>query len=152
MIRKFGIVLTVAVLSFALLVPAVPVGAEEMAKEGELKLYCVCEHHGPDWWTCYGVLSNGFNIGNHLCSHPNFSPGDLYGSRPERKKALMEIFEIEPDTLSIDILKIRSKEDIPEWWDRTNKDEFQAQFKDQYKRYAEILAEFNGEAKTEMEA
>ena len=37
MVRKFGSVLTVAVLSFALLVPAVPVGAEEMAKEGDLK-------------------------------------------------------------------------------------------------------------------
>jgi hypothetical protein len=37
MIKRFGIVLTVAVLSFVLLVPAVPVGAEEMAKEGELK-------------------------------------------------------------------------------------------------------------------
>jgi hypothetical protein len=37
MLRRFGIVLTVAALSFVLLVPAVPVGAEEMAKEGELK-------------------------------------------------------------------------------------------------------------------
>ena len=37
MIRKFGIVLTIAVLSLALIVPAVPAGAEEMAKEGDLK-------------------------------------------------------------------------------------------------------------------
>jgi len=37
MLRKYGSVLTVAVMVFALVLPVLPAAAEEMAKEGELK-------------------------------------------------------------------------------------------------------------------
>lgn len=43
----------------------------------------------PGWFHCVMIFSNGWVPFGHLCSHPNFAPGDLWIGRKER----MEIVE-----------------------------------------------------------
>ena len=65
-----------------------------------LKMFFVCDGD-RDWWTCFGVLSNGFCFGQHICSSPIFAPGDLYFRRSERIEGLKEIFNINPETVEV---------------------------------------------------
>lgn len=80
-----------------------------------MKGYFVCDGN-RDWWSCWGVLENGFCFGQHVCSHPNFAPGDLYYGRPERIAALKEVFGVGKDDLTFELIVVRSKEDVPTWW------------------------------------
>lgn len=43
------------------------------------------------WYTCTLIAENGMAIAQHVCSHPNFAPGDLWFARPERVEALRKI-------------------------------------------------------------
>lgn len=64
-----------------------------------MKIYFACRFDGPGWWYCVGILENGFKFASHLCTHPNFAPGDLYFNRPERIEALKELFGIDQSTV-----------------------------------------------------
>jgi hypothetical protein len=111
-----------------------------------LKMYFVCEDRGPQWFYSYGILSNGFCFGEHLCSHPDFAPGDLYFRRKERIAALREMFGLDPDTLQTEgslpeMFVIKTKADIPEWWGRlANTKEVQDELKPLYERYRALLS------------
>ncbi len=77
-----------------------------------MKMYFICSGE-KDWWSCHGVLSNGFFFGQHICSHPNFSPGDLYSNRTNRKNALKELFGIDEDTVERELIVVNKREDLP---------------------------------------
>jgi hypothetical protein len=101
------------------------------------KMYFVCEFQNADWYSCTGVLSNGFAFGGHVCSHPGYAPGDLYFTRKNRIDALKEIFGFEWDRSETETIVVRSKADIPEWW--MIHAELQEGLKEQYERYDSIL-------------
>lgn len=104
-----------------------------------MKMYFVCSGR-DDWWTCFGVLNNGFVFGSHVCSHPGFAKGDLYFTRSERIAALKEIFGIDETTIDHETLVVNRKSEEPSWWEGTvNNKELQESFKPQYDRYRELL-------------
>jgi len=102
-----------------------------------MKIYYVCENGGPEWFNSYGVLENGFCFGQHLCSHPNYAPGDLLLRRKNRLAALKEIFGVEPTDDNQEIIVVNSVADIPEWWN--SHEALQEVLKPQYERYAKMV-------------
>lgn len=106
-----------------------------------MKGYYVCSYGDPQWWTCYGVLENGFCFGQHLCTHPDFAPGDLFERRPERQKALEKVFGLSPSDIDFKLIVVKSNADIPTWWDEHDK--LQDALKPAYEHYGEILGHFN---------
>jgi len=104
-----------------------------------MKMYFVCEEQGPEWFYCYGVLENGFGFAQHVCSSPNFAPGDLYFTRSHRINALRELFGIEPKTVESETIVVRSKDDIPVWWESLAK--LQEGLKPQYERYKDLVGD-----------
>lgn len=100
------------------------------------KMYFVCDG-ADDWWMCYGVLSNGFCFGQHLCSHPGYAASDLYHRRTERKDALKEVFGFQWEPGEGETIVVRSMADIPAWW--ASHEGLQAGLKPQYDQYAALL-------------
>jgi hypothetical protein len=88
----------------------------------------------PEWWVCHGFLENGFNIGQHICSHPIYAPGDIWKNRPERQKAVKEIFG-DNEVTKIEVITIESLDDAPVPLRYQPEDKF----KDEYARYESIL-------------
>ncbi len=113
----------------------------EKTNGNDLQLYIVCEHRGTDNFCCYGILSNGFCFGTHLCSHPSFAPSDLYYRRTERISALESLFGVRFDQGDYIMHVIESKADIPEWWDAQA--ELQEGLKVKYEEYKTLLASLN---------
>lgn len=103
-----------------------------------MKVFFVCDGSG-DWWSCHGVLSNGFYFAQHLCSHPGFAPGDLLYTRSERLSALKELFGVTKETESETVV-VRNKNEIPAFWDAlvTNED-VQRDLATFYERYKKML-------------
>lgn len=59
-----------------------------------------------DWFDCVLVLENGWAPFGHLCSHPNFAPGDLWLGRPERMAAFKKMgieLVLQPITKDMDV-------------------------------------------------
>ena len=53
----------------------------------------------PQFYIAYLILENGMVCYEHLCSHPNFMPGDLWQGRPERHAEWERIgYELDLDT------------------------------------------------------
>ena len=50
-----------------------------------------CYAGKPGWYSCTMVLENGWAPFGHICSHPNFAPGDLFYGRPERMAIFKEM-------------------------------------------------------------
>lgn len=100
----------------------------------KLKMYIVCENRGPQWFYCYGFLSNGFCFGQHLCSHPSYAFGDLYAGREKRKITLKKLFGVDySDLPEIETTIVNSKDDVPKWWNEfSEKQESLKPFYDQY--------------------
>lgn len=48
-----------------------------MAEKIKLKAWFVYTGN-PGWFHCVMILENGFAPACHICSHPNFAPGDLH--------------------------------------------------------------------------
>lgn len=44
-----------------------------------------------DWWNCTLLCEDGWAPFGHLCSHPNYAPGDLWLGRPKRQQAIQEL-------------------------------------------------------------
>jgi hypothetical protein len=107
----------------------------------KLKMYFVCSG-SDDWWTCYGVLSNGFCFGQHICSHPGFAPGDLYFNRDNRKRALLEVLGVD-ETIEAETIIVRTAADKPDWLDGHKA--LQEGLKPIYERYSALL---KGESQT----
>lgn len=70
-----------------------------------------------DWWNCVMVLENGYAPFGHLCSHPNFAPGDLFFSRPDRMAAFRKL------GIELDIQGTCQDIDVPADVLEKNKDE-----------------------------
>src|SRR5271169_6379923 len=103
------------------------------------KMYFVSENRGPEWFMSYGVLSNGFCFGQHICSHPGFAPGDLYFNRLKRRTALKDIFGHEWTPDETELIVVNSLADKPEWWD--SHEALQEGLKADYNKYAELMKE-----------
>lgn len=103
----------------------------------DLKIYYVAENRGPQWFYSYGVLSNGFCFGQHICSHPDFAPGDLLLNRSDRKEALKKIFDIEPTEDNQELFVVNTKKDIPSWW--MEQEKLQDSLKEKYEEYTKLL-------------
>ena len=99
-----------------------------------MKLTILCEMVMPQWWACHGFLENGFNIGQHICSHPTYAPSDLWSGRPERQKAVKEIFG-DFEVTKIEVITVESLDDVPVPLRYQPEDKF----KDEYARYGAIL-------------
>lgn len=109
---------------------------EQREKMSALGMFFVCDG-ARDWWNCYGVLSNGFCFGQHICSDPGFAPGDLYFGRAERVAALRELFGVDPETIECQTIVVRTLADKPEWWD--GQKALQDGLAPQYERYSALL-------------
>jgi len=106
----------------------------------ELKMYLVCRYDQPSWYYCFGLLSNGFCFGEHVCSDPGFAPNDLYFNRKERIDGLQEIFSIDPKIIKPETIVVKSSADKPEWWEELcNTQSVQDKLKNEYKKYKEFL-------------
>lgn len=115
-----------------------------------MKTYFLCDYQGPQWWVCYGVLENGFCFGQHICSHPNYAPGDLYFTRKERVEALEKVWGITYDKVkdNWELVEVRSKEDVPEWFTETQK--HQDNLKDKYEQYEALVGKIKAGVVLEM--
>lgn len=82
----------------------------------------------PGWFHCTMILENGWAPWSHLCSHPNFAPGDLFIGRKER----MELFK--KLGIEIDLQGIVSTDEVPKEVVEKNKD------KNNYRQFSEELA------------
>lgn len=116
-------------------------------QSSELKMYFVCEEQMPQWFVCYGILSNGFCFGQHICSHPSFAPSDLYYTRGNRIDALKKLFAIDKETIESETIVVRSKSDIPVWWEEHTK--LQDSLAPAYAQYKELVGDTK--AKVEVE-
>ena len=83
-----------------------------------MKCYFVYDGKG-DWFNCTAIMEDGWAFAGHLCSHPNFAPGDLYYGRPQRIEILKRMFPgidfqfelISAVNLPKDILKLNQETD-----------------------------------------
>lgn len=98
-----------------------------------MKLTILCEMIMRNHWACEGYLPNGFCIGEHICSAPNYAPGDLWTGRRERQTAIAKIFNIA--ITGIDVIEVKSKQDIPVFIANMAFDDF----KEEYARYYKLL-------------
>lgn len=114
-----------------------------------MKMYFLCEG-SQDWWTCTGILDNGFQFGGHVCSHPNYAPSDLYLGRKNRIKALKELFDIDPETVEKHLVVIKSKEDIPAFYYETDTAEVHEKLKPLYEKYELLCGDGKQESRVEM--
>lgn len=114
-----------------------------------LKIYFVCRYDGPQWWYCFGLLSNGFKFGEHLCSDPGFAPQDLYFRCKPRIEALRQVFGVNPQTIEWELLSIKTKEDVPEWWEKlANTQSVQDELAPFYDKYCALLKELEETVKS----
>ncbi len=111
-----------------------------------MKMYFICEDQGPQWFYSYGVLDNGFCFGEHVCSHPNFAPSDLYFRRKERISALQQLFDINPETIETETIIVKVKTDIPKWWD--GHAALQDGLKTKYNEYKQLLDKLRAKKET----
>lgn len=107
---------------------------------GKMKIYYVCEYIMPDWYYCYGVLDNGFCFGQHVCSHPCFAPEDLLLGRKNRIKSLKEIFDLDMSECEQETIVVKSKEDVPSWWEEHSK--LQDSLKPMYEKYEKLCEDY----------
>lgn len=120
-------------------------GNEMLTENEKPKMYFVCSYVREQWWSCYGVLSNGFCFGQHVCSHPIYAENDLYFQRQERIDALHNLFGFEWSKEEVETITVQSKKDIPEWWE--SQKELQDGLQPQYEKYKEMI----GESKSKVE-
>jgi hypothetical protein len=113
-----------------------------------VKIYFVCDGR-PDWYSCWGVLENGFVFGQHVCSHPFYAPNDLYFRRDKRVAALRTLFGITPGTVEPETIVVASKADIPAWWGGL--EEKQRELEHEYARYRDLLGGEDTRCKIDVE-
>ncbi len=106
-----------------------------------LKTIFLCFYKRPGEWHCFGVLSNGFIFGEHLCSTSGWAPNDLYFGRPERQVALNETFGLTVEQVQKQnkIIQVASKADVPIWWAKIGTKEAQSKLSAKYKKFDEIV-------------
>jgi hypothetical protein len=109
------------------------------------KVYIVCvaepsksEAHPGTAWRCFGILSNGFYFGQHLCSDPSYALGDLYAHRQKRIDALRALFGIDPRTVVWKRYTCESEADLPHWWEANGDPVVQEALQSKYREYGEM--------------
>lgn len=110
------------------------------------KLYVVCMKESEGAYRCFGILSNGFYFGQHLCSDPSYALNDLYGHRPNRIEALHKLFGIEPATVVWKLYTCESEDDLPQWWGPNGEPEIQGPLKAKYDEYSKLTGTLETES------
>lgn len=95
----------------------------------------------PGWYSCHAILENGYCFAGHICSHPNFAPGDLFFGRASRVEVLARLV---PEGVEWELMPIGKVP--PEVLERNKDKAMQEEWSAKYKSVAKELGQVKGDA------